>query len=305
MDFKCQAAAAALFAAFLIAPLAACKGVGEKDASAAETQVVKRGYTTYKIPAGKDSDTVAEVRLQGMSLEQARTRLLESMQKDGYAAIETKRRRLVFEKRACEPGPADLAERMSSKDIPSCDDPWLYIISDITAEGPLRRVRFDLARKDGEVQVIVDAHYSFPEDPSIPPFRASDDELLGTWRMRVLAVEPLKSRFGLAYFLVGPGWAKAKGLTETAAQLEAAKSSALNVQEIDKGGPAEAARLAKDDLITAIDGAPIHDPFQMLLMTRRLPPGRELLLTIRRADKEEERTLILAAPPGGETGAEN
>lgn len=297
VDFKRQAAAAALFTALLIGSLAACKSADEQSESRNGTQTIRRGPTVYEIPASKDSDTVAKVQLQDMSPKQVRARLLESMQKDGYTALETKAQRLVFEKRACEPGPADPVERLSSKNIPPCDFSWLYIISDITPEGPLRRVRFDLAREGGEVQVIADAHYSFPEEPKIAPFRASDHELLDTWRVKVLLLEPQRASFGLTYQLIDADWARIKGFPKTAAALEATQSKAMKVWEVAAGGPAEAADLAEKDLITAIDGAPVRGNFEILLLTRRLPPGRSVALTIRRADEEMERTIVLGAPP--------
>jgi putative serine protease PepD len=71
----------------------------------------------------------------------------------------------------------------------------------------------------------------------------------------------------------------------------------LYVSAVAPGGPAAQAGLKAGDVITEIDGAAIHDPTQLALLTLKKKPGETVSLTYERSGTSATATVTLGSPP--------
>ncbi|MFF4784424.1 S1C family serine protease [Streptomyces griseorubiginosus] len=68
---------------------------------------------------------------------------------------------------------------------------------------------------------------------------------------------------------------------------------------VSKGGPGEKAGLKAGDVITGVDGRPVHSGDELIVRTRAHRPGDLLRLTLERAGREFTVTLTLGSSEGG------
>ena len=67
---------------------------------------------------------------------------------------------------------------------------------------------------------------------------------------------------------------------------------------VSEGGPGEKAGLRAGDVITGVDGRPVHSGDELIVRTRAHRPGGLLRLTLERAGKEFTVTLTLGSSDG-------
>lgn len=71
-----------------------------------------------------------------------------------------------------------------------------------------------------------------------------------------------------------------------------------HIEEVDGDSPSAKAGLKKGDVVTALDGRPVHDSPSLIVAIRSHVPGDEVTLTVRRGGKEQKLKVVL----GGKTG---
>jgi S1-C subfamily serine protease len=83
-----------------------------------------------------------------------------------------------------------------------------------------------------------------------------------------------------------------------AGQLGLVIDTQLRVVDVEPGGAAEGAGIERDDVLLALDGAPLTAPETARLAVIAASPGQALRLTVRRG--ADERTIdVISAPPAG------
>lgn len=65
------------------------------------------------------------------------------------------------------------------------------------------------------------------------------------------------------------------------------------IEEVNPGGPAEAAGLLAGDVVTKVDGRPVEDATALIVAIRAKAPGEELTVTVDRDGQEQDVTIIL------------
>ncbi|WP_436844275.1 trypsin-like peptidase domain-containing protein [Streptomyces canus] len=68
---------------------------------------------------------------------------------------------------------------------------------------------------------------------------------------------------------------------------------------VTPGGPGDRAGLRAGDVITAVDGRRIHSGDELIVKTRAHRPGDRLQLTVKRAGRERNLSLVLGSSDGG------
>lgn len=71
---------------------------------------------------------------------------------------------------------------------------------------------------------------------------------------------------------------------------------------VAEGGPGARAGLRPGDVVTGVDGRPVHSGAELLVRTRAHRPGDRLSLTVERAGTEERLTLVLGPAEGTADG---
>jgi len=64
-----------------------------------------------------------------------------------------------------------------------------------------------------------------------------------------------------------------------------------------RGGPAARAGIRTGDIVTEVDGTTITDTTTMLNLIAQLPPGREIVVKLARANQQLEIKLQVATRP--------
>ena len=94
-----------------------------------------------------------------------------------------------------------------------------------------------------------------------------------------------------------------RGATVTHAYLGAASGQSIIgqpgalVESVAAGSPAASGGLQPGDLITAIDGTPIHGPSALVAVIAAHPPGQKLTLMVKRSSSTLSVTVTLTAQP--------
>jgi S1-C subfamily serine protease len=79
------------------------------------------------------------------------------------------------------------------------------------------------------------------------------------------------------------------------------KGAGVRVVEIETGGPAEQGGLKADDLITSINGAPVHGQSDMGPVLERLTPGSKVKFVVDRGGQQQTVEVTLGnRPPAGQ-----
>ncbi|MFD9392928.1 trypsin-like peptidase domain-containing protein [Streptomyces sp. NPDC060000] len=68
---------------------------------------------------------------------------------------------------------------------------------------------------------------------------------------------------------------------------------------VTAGGPADRAGVRAGDVITEVDGKPVHSGEELIVRTRAHRPGDRLALTVERGGRERTLTLVLGSSGGG------
>jgi Do/DeqQ family serine protease len=102
--------------------------------------------------------------------------------------------------------------------------------------------------------------------------------------------EVRRGRLGVTIQSITPDLARSLNLSGTSGAL---------VSDVEEGSPAKSAGLARGDVITAVNGAPVKDSNVLRNEIAELQPGAEARLTVIREGKEQELTARLGELPTG------
>ena len=103
------------------------------------------------------------------------------------------------------------------------------------------------------------------------------------------AIDTLKQGREVEYGLLGvvPG----TGSRDLSYDERRGGKSGVKVLEVFDGTPAAVSKLRSDDLITHIDGRPVHDPDDLIMQVGSMPQGKEIEITWERAAGRSSRVL--------------
>ena len=140
---------------------------------------------------------------------------------------------------------------------------------------------------------VVGITHAVPVGDGDEPALASDDNVRGV-------ASPIELATRIADQIIEHGRARHVwlGVEGTDADLDVAKrlgvAGGASVSEVAPHGPAAAAGLEEDDVIVAVDGAPVESMSDLISVLRAHDPGDEVTMTVCRGDEELAVSVVLA-----------